>query len=129
MIDKKKVTTGDYVTVTEGFHDYAVAGDIFRIIDTQIPGEETSALGWKLDKKSGVIKNDYAYKLPHEKIVESPRKEVGAILRSGLKKLLANKKAADEAYEVQLDRIKGLEGFEDKADELKYALDRMFSFL
>lgn len=126
MIDPSKVGLGDFVIAEGDIHDYAKTGDIFRLIDSRIPDEETSAVGWMLDQKTGRLKEDQAYKLPHDKIVLAPRKKLGEIFRVALSKIDAKKKAADVEYAVARRRIEGFMNFETKEAEVRDLMSRTF---
>lgn len=127
MIDPSKVGLGDFVIAESDIHDYAKTGDIFRLIDSRIPDEETSAVGWMLDQKTGRLKEDQAYKLPHDKIAPAPRKKLGEILRAALSKIDAKKRAADMEYLVARRRIEGFLNFETKEAEVRDLMSRTFN--
>lgn len=126
MINIAEVTTGDYVCISEAFHDYAVVGDFFKIIDVRVPGEETSALGWKVNSKTGKLKLDEVYKLPHDKIIEANRTKLAAVLRLALVSLKKQMEAAERQYRVQCERITGLERYSSSKEEMKAVLEKLF---
>lgn len=129
MIDPSKFGIGDFVTADADIHDYANTGDIFRLIDSRIPGEETSAVGWMLDQKTGTLKTDQAYKLPHDKISSVSRSKLAKILSAALSKIESKKRAADHEYQVAKDRIEGLMKYESKEQEVKSLMSRTFSWM
>lgn len=129
MIDPKRVVAGDYVQVISAFHDYGKEGDIYRIIDSRIPGEETSALGWLIDQKTFIVNGSSAYKLPHDKIKMAPRKLLSTLVGKALAKVEAKKKAIDREYDVIKRRAMALDVFETKEQEIERVLESTFGFL
>lgn len=129
MIDPSKFGIGDYVVADADIHDYAKAGDMFRLIDSRIPGEETSAVGWMLDQKLGSLKTDQAYKLPHDKVSGVSRSKLAKILNAALDKISSKKKAVDREYDVAKSRIEGLLKYDSKEQEAKGVMDRAFSWM
>ena len=129
MINADKCGLGDYVVADSDIHDYAKTGDVFRLISSKIPNEETSAVGWMLDQKTGVIREDQAYKLPQDKISLLSRSKLAGILKSALAKIEAKKRAADREYKVAKDRIDGLLKYDTKEEEVSDLMARTFEYL
>jgi len=129
MIDLKKVKTGEYVIVTAPFHDYGKVGTVFRIIDTNIPGEPSSAVGWMINKETGLVDGGgYSYKLPQDKVEIMPRKELAAILRKSLKKIQSKLDGVRKEYEVLHERIDFLESYTSREEEVNELLKSALSF-
>ena len=129
MIDPRKVISGDYVSVVTDFHDYGKTGDLYKIIDSRIPGEETSALGWKIDVKTFSVEGGSAYKLPHDKISLTSRKALSKLVQKALAKVEAKKRAVDREYDVIKRRVIALECYETKEQEVESVLSSTFGFL
>ncbi len=129
MINPSKCGLGDFVVADSDIHDYAKTGDIFRLISSEIPNEATSAVGWMFDKKTGVIKEDQAYKLPHDKISLVHRTTLADILKPALGRAEAKKRAADREYKIVLDRIEGLVKHSSKEEEMRSLMARTFGHL
>lgn len=129
MIDPSKVGIGDFVTATDGIHDYGKVGDIYRLIDSRIPDEETSALGWRLNVKTGLLDTNQAYKLPHDKISVVNRKKLSDALKPLLDGVKTKKRAVEREYQVIEDRINGLLKHDSKEEESKALLNRTFYWM
>lgn len=126
MIDPSKVGLGDFVIADADVSDYVKKGEVFRLIDSRIPGEETSAVGWMLDPTTGVLKEDQAYKLPHDKVSVVNRRALAELLRPGLRKIEAKRESAEREYRVAKSRIDGLLNYESKEEEVSGLMRRVF---
>lgn len=133
MIDPRRVGIGDYVVAIDNIHDYGKPGDIYRLIDSRIPDEETSALGWKLNTKTGLLETDRdskpAYKLPHDKIAPCDRSELSKALKPLLAKVQEEREAVDRRYRVVKDRIEGLINHKSKEEEVESIMRRTFYWM
>lgn len=129
MIDLKTIQTGEYIVVTSAFHDYGKVGNVFRIIDGNMPGEPTAALAWMINQSSGQIEGQYTYKIPCDKVDLMPRKDLATLLEKNLKKLESKVNESQKAYDVLKKRVDGLRGYYSKDAEMKDVLENMFSFI
>lgn len=128
-VDLKKLSCGDYVVVSSVFHDYGKIGNVFRIIDTKIPGEPTAAVGYLIDSTTGLVVPPYSYKLPCDKVDAMSRKELAELLK---KTLRLKKKIVDQAeqdYSILYKRIVNLESYYSHDRECEEMLTEMFHFI
>ena len=129
MIDLKKTLPGEYVVVMSEFHDYGKVGNVFRIVDTRIPGEPTAAIGWQINKETGEVIGPYTYKLPADKVNLLPRSDLAALLKKGLKKRQKEVDKAKLEYEILHKRIVNLEEYYSRERECEEFLSEMFNFI
>jgi len=129
MIDLKSTRTGEYVVTTSVFHDYGKAGTIFRVISTEIPGEPTAAVGWMVDKDTGQVNTNQAYKIPCDKVEKLPRSALAGILKKSLKKLDLDVKKAQKARDVVEERVRNLESYYSQEQEFKDMLESVFGYI
>ena len=128
-VDLKKVKCGDYVVVSSVFHDYGKVGNVFRIIDSNIPGEPTAAVGYLIDLTSGLVTPPYSYKLPCDKVDLMSRKDLAALLRKTLKMKKKLVDQAEQEYSLLYKRIVNLESYYSHDRECEEMLGEMFSFM
>jgi len=129
MIDPSKVGIGDFVIAPSGVSDYIWPGDIFRLIDSRVPGEPTSAVGWKLNPVTGIIDSSQAYKFPHSSVELAPRHKVAEILKTSLKKIKLKVDSAKKEYNVLESRINGLLSHFSREEEVSHFMSDTFGFI
>lgn len=129
MINPDKVGVGDFVEVIEVFKDYGKVGDTYRLLDSRVPKEPTTAIGWKVDLATGKVDLQQAFKLPHDKIEVVSRKKIAKALEGLLSGAEANKRMADRAYNVIKGRIDGLLNHDSKEEEARSLMSKTFYWM
>ena len=129
MIDVKKVKSGEYVIVTAPFHDYGKVGTIFRVIDGNIPNENTACVGYLISDKTGNVEGEYTYKIPGDKVDPLPRADLAKILEKQLKKKQAAVDAAQKDADILKQRINNLKEYYTQDQEFSDFLREVFGFI
>lgn len=129
MVSPSQLTTGDYVVATADIFDYATPGSVFKIIDKGIPGQEGSALGWKISLDTGAVEGGQAYPLPHEKIAHMARAKLASLMAKQLAPLKAERRGLDRQIELIESRIRNIENTASRDEEEVTFLRSFLSFV
>ncbi len=126
MINPDKLGVGDFVEVIEAFKDYVKVGQVYRLLDSRVPKEPTSAIGWLCNIDLGTVDVSQAFRLPHDKITALPRSKVAKLIEPILKEATKRKRDADREYNLVKSRLEGLMSHESKYDEANSLLNKTF---
>ena len=129
MIRPEALFTGDYVEAESNIFDYAVPGVVFKIIDRTIPGQATSALGWKVSPKTGEIEGSQAFPLPHDKIIPMSRFKLASLVEKQLIPLRRQEKDLKRQVEMIEARVRNIQNTVSREDEEVTFLRSFLSFV
>lgn len=129
MLRPQTISAGDYVEADGVIHDYAVLGTVFKIIDRHIPGQETNALGWLVDAKTGIVSGSQAYPLPHDKISVISRSKLASMISKQLAPLKRQQKDLDRQIEMIEARVRNIENTASREEEETTFLRACLNFI